>query len=1125
MTTVEFVAHLRDQNIHLSYEGGNLKCRAPRGALTPKLRDELADRKLEILSLLRATESQKKSAPSPLAPIPRDGELPLSFSQERLWFLHQVTPDSAAYNIVSSMRFERGVDIAALERSLNVLIERHETLRTTFASRDGQPFLRIAVAAPIALPVLDLRSFPDAERRQRIDSVKAREAEQPFDLAQGPLLRLTLIRASDHEAELLLSLHHVISDRWSLGVLMNELQVVYRALCDGVEPPLPALAVQYVDFAHWQRERLQGSALEDQLVYWRDQLAGSPAVLDLPTDRPRPAEQTHRGSWQSRVLPETLGTAVRAISVKAGVTPFMVFLAAFETLLHRYTGQDDILIGTPIAGRNNRLLEGLVGCFVNMLVLRQDVSRNPSFSELLARVRETALGAYSHADVPFEKLVADLHPQRDMSRSPFFQVAIAYQSSPKAVETPDDVSMTASGGTLFDLTLFVEDISGRFSVTAEYNVDLFEKPTIERMLGHFETLMAAALDAPDRPIGVLPMLTATEPSQLLPEWSGAVVDLQAGVRIHELVERQAAATPDAVAIRCKADSCTYGELNEKANQLAHHLRARGVGPDTLVGLSVERSVEMVVGLLGVLKAGGAYVPLDPSYPADRLEFMLEDAGVAILLTQERLIDAIPAGERALICLDRDWPQIAQESESNPPPLGSDLNLAYVIYTSGSTGRPKGVQIPHRAVVNFLGTMAHEPGLGPADVLVSVTTLSFDISGLEMYLPLMVGARVVVASREDVMDGRQLQALLESEHATVMQATPATWRLLLEAGWTGPRLKMLCGGEALPQELAAQLIERGGELWNLYGPTETTIWSTAERLVLAHVTIGRPIANTQTYVLDRHLQPVPVGVPGELYIAGDGLARGYRQRPDLTAERFVPNPFGPAGSRMYRTGDLARYLSDGRLECLGRVDHQVKVRGFRVELGEVEAALAAHPAIKETVVFAEEVTAGDKRLVAYVVYQPGESLTASELRKLVRATLPEYMVPSFFVKLDRIPLTPNGKVNRRALPGPFQGTGPERERVAPQTQTEVRIAEVWQRVLGVNDISVADNFFDIGGHSLLSMRVVADIERVLGARLNPRVMFLESLKQIAAQCDRLLASAETPGGGVSIDSRTAFGFSA
>ena len=1105
MTTVEFVTRLKDQNIRLWADGGSLKCRAPRGALTPELRDELADRKIEILSLLRESEPQKKAA-APLEPISREGELPLSFSQERLWFLHQVAPESAAYNIVSSLRFDRGVDAAALERSLNVLVERHESLRTTFASRDGQPFLRIAPAETVTLPVLDLRSFPEIECRQRIESVKAREAEQPFDLEHGPLLRLTLIRATDDQAELLLALHHVISDQWSVGVLMNELQAVYRAVIDGAVPSLPDLPIQYVDFAHWQRERLQGSALEDQLAYWREQLGGSPAILDLPTDRPRPMEQTHRGAWQSRQLRDGVGAGVRAMSVRAGVTPFMVFLAAFDALLHRYTGQDDILIGTPIAGRTNRLLEGLVGCFVNMLVLREDMSGNPSFAALLARVRETALGAYSHADVPFEKLVADLHPQRDLSRSPFFQVVISYQSSPKAVETPDDVSMTASGGTLFDLTLFVEDINGVFSATAEYNVDLFDRSTIERMLGHFETLLAAALDAPDRPIGELALLTAAEPSQLLPEWRGAVVDLDPGLCIHDLVARQAARTPGTVAVRCQGEACTYAELNARANQLAHYLRGRGVGVETLVGLSAERSIEMVVGLLGILKAGGAYVPMDPSYPADRLGFMLEDAGVSILLTQERLLDTIPDGVRSVICLDRDWPRIAQESDSNPTPLGGDLNLAYVIYTSGSTGRPKGVQIPHHAVVNFLGAMAQEPGLGPDDVLVSVTTLSFDISGLELYLPLMVGACVVIATREEVTDGQQLQALLEAERATVMQATPATWRLLLEAGWTGPGLRMLCGGEGVPQELSAQLLERGAELWNLYGPTETTIWSTVQRLTPGSVTIGRPIANTQTYVLDRHLQPMPIGVPGELYIAGDGLARGYRQRPDLTAERFVPNPFGPAGGRMYRTGDLARYLPDGRLECLGRVDHQVKVRGFRVELGEVESALAVHSAIKETVVFAEEVTAGDKRLVAYVVYQPGESLTASELRRLVRTTLPEYMVPSFFVKLDRMPLTPNGKVNRRALPGPFQGTGPERERVAPQTPTEVRIAEVWQRVLGVGDISVADNFFDIGGHSLLSMRVLAEIDKALGAKLNPRVMFLESLKQIAAQCDRLMAAA-------------------
>ena len=894
MTTVEFLAHVRGQNIRLWAEGDTLRLRAPKGALTADLRDELAGRKAEILAVLRATETQKRAA-VPLEPIGRDGDLPLSFSQERLWFLHQVSPESAAYNIVSSMRFERAVDIAALAQSLNALIERHETLRTTFTSRDGQPFLRIAPHHVVELPVLDLRSLPDAERRERAAGVKLREAELPFDLEQGPLLRFTLIRVTDEEAELLLALHHVISDRWSLGVLMNELQVLYRALAEGADAALPELPVQYVDFAYWQRERLQGSALEDQLVYWRERLAGTPAVLDLPTDHPRPAEQTHRGSWQWRQLPEPIGASVRSMSIRAGVTPFMIFLAGFDALLHRYTGQDDILIGTPIAGRPNRLLEGLVGCFVNMLVLREDLSGNPSFSDLLGRVRETALGAYSHAEVPFEKLVADLHPQRDMSRSPLFQVAIAYQSSPKAVETPNDVSMTASGGTLFDLTLFIEEINGLYTVTAEYNVDLFEQPTIARMLGHFETLMGAALQTPDRPIGTLPMLTPTEPSQLLPSWRGAAAALEDNARIHDLVARQAARTPQAVAVRCQGESCTYADLNARANQLARYLRTLGVGTETLVGLSVERSIDMVVGLLGILKAGGAYVPLDPSYPADRLSFMLEDAGISVLVTQASLLDSIPQGAGTIVCLDRDWPQIAREKGSDVEPYGGGAGLAYVIYTSGSTGRPKGVQIPHHAVVNFLRTMAGEPGLRKDDVMVSVTTLSFDISGLELYLPLMVGARVVVATREDVTDGSQLRTLLESEGATVMQATPATWRLLIEAGWTGSGLKMLCGGEALPQELAAQMLDRGAELWNLYGPTETTIWSTAERLSPGSVTIGRPIANTQTYVLDRNLQPMPVGVPGELYIAGDGLARGYRQRPDLTAERFLPDPFG-AGRR-------------------------------------------------------------------------------------------------------------------------------------------------------------------------------------------------------------------------------------
>jgi amino acid adenylation domain-containing protein len=1124
MTTIEFLARLHAREVRVWVDGNNLRCRAPKGALTPELRDQLAERKGEILALLQGHDSVSRSV-VPVQRVPRSGSLPLSFSQERLWFLHEVEPGSSAYTIVSSVRFTRPLDPPAVQRSLTQLTERHETLRTTFVSRDGEPFLSIAPAVVVDLPIFDVRGPDISERWQRFAQIQKDLIEQPFDLERGPLMRVAVVHLDDEEWSLLLALHHIISDRWSLGVLTNEFEALYRAASNGETASLPELPIQYVDFAAWQRERLQGSMIDGQLAYWREQLSGELPVIDLPLDRPRPAEQTHRGAWESRQLSDTVGEGVNELARSTASTPFMVFLAGFSALLNRYTGQHDILIGSPIAGRTGQQLEGLVGCFLNMLVLRADLSGDPNFSQLLGRTRELALQAYSHADVPFEKLVADLQPRRDQSRSPLFQVAISYQNAPKAVEVTADVSFATSGGTLFDFTLFVTEIQKQFVITAEYNVDLFDRSTIARMLTHFEALLTAALAEPDRPVATLPMLSGQEHDAIVKGFNQTFMPLDAAACVHDWFAAQVARTPDAVAARFGDDSLTYAELNARANQLAHYLRSNGVGPETLVGIAVERSLDMIVGLLGILKSGGAYVPLDPSYPAERLAYMLRDAGVEILLTQEALVGEIPSGDCRLVCLDRDWPQIHTEPVSDPPPAVSAENLAYVIYTSGSTGQPKGVQLPHRAVVNLLSSMARMPGLEAEDVLVAVTTLSFDIAGLELFLPLVTGACVVIASRDDATDGGLLRARLESVGATAMQATPATWRLLLEAGWTGGLKKLFCGGEAMPRDLAAQLAPCGGELWNLYGPTETTIWSTAERVAGdGIISIGRPIANTQVFVLDAANQPLPVGLPGEVYIAGTGVARGYRRRPDLTADRFMPCPFGPAGSRMYRTGDVARYLPDGRIECLGRVDHQVKVRGFRIELDEIEAVLSAHPAIKEALVLAEEASPGDRRLVAYIVYLPGESLTASELRRVARTRLPEYMVPSFFMQLDRIPRTLNGKIDRRALPNAFGGAVRDAERVAPTTMTERRIADIWQRALGVPSVSAEDNFFDVGGHSLLSMRVLAEIERTIGHRPNPRAMFMENLKQISEWCDRRSAVDRAVGSVVGAGASAAFGLS-
>ncbi|MGH7829948.1 MAG: non-ribosomal peptide synthetase, partial [Candidatus Binatia bacterium] len=791
--------------------------------------------------------------------------------------------------------------------------------------------------------------------------------------------------------------------------LSREISALYEAFSTGRPSPLPDLPIQYPDFALWQRQYLQGETLESQLDYWRQQLAALP-VLELPADRVRPAMQSYRGARHPIALPARLSQALKALSRKQETTLFMTLLAAFQTLLHRYTRQNNIVVGSPVAGRTRAETEELIGFFVNTLVLHGDLSGNPTFLELLARVRDMALGAYAHQDLPFEKLVEELQPERDLSRNPLFQVWFALQNVPRqalelAGSTVKPLEME-SRMAKFDLALSMVEVGENLMGSLEYNTDLFESATIARMSGHFETLLEGIVADPGRRLSELPLLTEPERQQLLIQWNDTKKSYPAVQCIHQLFETQAERTPDSVAVsfpstgfgRGEDQQLTYRELNSRANQLAHHLKDLGVGRGELVGICVERSLEMVIGLLAILKAGGAYVPLDPAYPRERLAFMLEDSRAPVLLTQERLLAQLPkmtddsrrttdddaqssfsrstvigprssslqsetrhapcAMRRAtVICLDADWESIAAESEDNLLVETSPDDLAYVIFTSGSTGKPKGVEISHRAVVNFLHSMRQRPGLTERDTLLSVTTLSFDIAALEIFLPLTVGARLVLVSWETAADGTLLAEKLAQCGATAMQATPATWRLLLEAGWPGGKpFTMLCGGEALSRGLAAALMEKGSSLWNLYGPTETTIWSTLCRVDSkeGRIPIGRPIANTEIYILDSHLQPVPIGIPGDLYIGGDGLARGYLNRPDLTREKFIPHPFSDdPGARLYKTGDLARYLPDGNIEFLGRLDHQVKLRGFRIELGEIETALAQHPAVRETVVLARE----------------------------------------------------------------------------------------------------------------------------------------------------------------------------
>jgi amino acid adenylation domain-containing protein len=1058
---------------------------------------ELSDR---IETLMRSGQTL---AALPLQQKERPDRLPLSFAQQRLWFLEQLEPGSASYNLFRAVRLQGVLNDSALEHSFNEIICRHEALRTCFAMAEDRTMQVIAAPSPFALSVIDLRDIPDAEQAAAIQQRAKLEAQQPFDLTQAPLLRATLLNLNPTFQVLFITLHHIVADGWSAGILVRELAVLYDHFCKdtsckNISVPvdvqlLPALPIQYADFALWQQHWLREGLLAGQLTYWQQQLAGDLPLLNLPTDRPRPAVQTFSGKTQTWQISQSLTGSLQQLSQQAGVTLFMTLLAAFKVLLYRYTGQTDILLGSPIANRNRTEIEGLIGFFVNTLVLRTNLAGNPTFQDLLHRVRETTLGAYTHQDFPFEKLIEVLQPERSLSHSPLFQVMFGLQKDPL-----QDLGLTGlevslleieSETTRFDLTLSLLETEQGLKGTVEYNTDLFDTATIHRLLGHYERLLESIVVDIQQPITQISFLSAGEKQQVLGAWHQTQVDYNAQAKIlPHCIATQAAKTPNAIALTIADTHLTYQELDNRANQLAHVLQARGVKPEVLVGICVGRSLEMVVGLLGILKAGGAYLPLDASYPQERLAHLLETAQPQLLLTQARQ-HCLPATAVPIVCLDGDRLEIDQQPKTSPDVILSPENLAYVLYTSGSTGKPKGVEIPHRALTNFLTSMRSKPGLTSQDTLLAVTTLSFDIAALELFLPLTVGARVVIAPRETAMDGVQLQMLLHQSGATVMQATPATWQLLLKAGWQGnPHLKILCGGEALSPRLAQALVQRSATLWNLYGPTETTIWSLlaciSDGEIAAgaeSVNIGQPIANTLVYVLDEQLQPLPIGIPGELYIGGDGVARGYRYRPDLTSERFISNPFQP-GDRLYKTGDRVRYCADGSLEFLGRLDHQVKVRGFRVELGEVEAILGQHPAVQGAIALVQE-----DCLMAYAVTVTGESLTGSDLQSWLQQKLPSYMVPSKIWVLSAFPLTPNGKVDRQAL-RQLQPVDLSTSEIDYKTPTEELLTAIWSQVLNLEQIGRHDNFFALGGHSLLATQLVSRIRAVFAVELPLQRLF-------------------------------------
>ena len=1030
--------------------------------------------------------------------------VPLSFSQQRLWFLNQWNEHSATYNIPAAIQLTGELQMTALEAALREITRRHEVLKTSFQVVNNTPVQVVNADINITFNIVDLQTIPTSEQTAVVQQHIALELSTPFDITIAPLFRMQLLRLSSISHVLLLNIHHIISDGWSVGVFIQELSTLYAAFTEGKPSPLAELAIQYADFAVWQREYLTEEVLNQKLKYWQEKLAGATPLLELPT-RPRPPIQTYNGNTFSQKIGAELTQKLNTLSQETGATLFMTLQAAFVTLLHRYSGQTDILVGTPVANRDRREIEPLIGFFVNTLVLRNQISGNPSFLELLQQVRQTTLDGFSHQDVPFEQVVEALQPERNLSYSPLFQVMFALQNAPVSeLEllglkiAPFEMEIVTAK---FDLTLSMEEIGGKLRGTWEYNTDLFDSQTITRMAGHFANLLNAITSNPQQLIADLHLLTPSECHQILVEWNQTQAEYPKDLCLHQLFEAQVQRTPDHIAVIGEREKFTYAELNTRANQLAHYLQSLGVGADTLIGICLERSLEMVVGLLGILKAGGAYVPLDPEYPVERLEFMIQDAQINLLLTQQHLLASLPELEAKIICLDQNWELITSVSTSQSLAPSSQYpdHLAYVIYTSGSTGKPKGVMIPHRAIVNHMVWMQNTFPLTSNDQVLQKTPFSFDAATWEFYAPLLAGAQLVMAQPGGHRDSNYLINIINQHQITTIQLVPSLLRMLLDSrDFASCRslTRVFCGGEILTRELVECCQSQiAADIYNLYGPTETTINATyfhyptklenEELFPNSHtIPIGRPIANTQIYLLNKNLQPVPVGVPGEIYIGGDALARGYLHRLELTQEKFINNPFGEG--LLYKTGDLARYLGDGNIEYIERVDFQVKLRGFRIELGEIEKAIVQHPQVKQTAVIVREDQPGDQRLVAYLI-PDGTAPTSDELRNSLKQQLPDYMIPSVFVVLETFPLTPNGKLDRNALPAPDINFTSQNF-TPPSTPTEILIADIFASLLKVKEVSIDDNFFSLGGHSLLATQVISRLRAIFHIEVPLRILF-------------------------------------
>jgi amino acid adenylation domain-containing protein len=1065
-----------------------------------------------------AVDSNISNATLDIIPVISERQnLPLSFSQSRLWFLDLLEPNNTAYNIAVAFRLDGNLNREALQQSLQTIIQRHEVLRTTFESQDGVPIQVVHAAYPVPLIVTELQPT------EQLQELVHQAITTPFNLRSLPLLRVHLYQLAEDSHVLVLVIHHIIADAWSLGLMIEELSLSYTAFCQGEAAKLKPLPIQYADFAHWQRTTFEQTQLPAQLAYWKQKLAGKIEVLELPTDYPRPAIARYQGGTVSLTITKEISAKFQKLCESQGATLFMGLLGVFSTLLMRYSGQKDLLIGTPIANRNRQQVESLIGFFVNTLVIKTDLKGNPDFLELLLRIKEETLQAYAHQDVPFERIVEEIQPERNLSHHPLFQVMFVLQNAPMGKLELPQLQLThwqmEQVTAKFDLTLLMTETEQGIQGTWEYRTDLFDVATINRMVGHFQTLLECIVANPQQRIIELPLLTTSEPDQLLIQSANYKPELIPDKSIHQLFELRVEKTPEAVAVVFQEQQLTYEQLNQRVNQLAHYLRSLGVKPEVRIGISIERSLDMIVALLGIIKAGGTYIPLDPAYPQERLAYIIEDTQLSILLTQQKFVSKLPNNQAILVCLDADWQQIAQHSQENPISVINLQNLAYIIYTSGSTGKPKGVAISHQSLVNLTTVLIKEYEITALDRIIQFFSINFDAAVGDIYPSLMVGATLVLRTDEMLLSPKSFWEHCRDYQLTFMLLPTAFWHQLT--------------AEIIPQNmipLSLRLINFGGEkallenikqwqksvahlshppkLLNVYGPTEATVISSIYRCDNSteeiSIPIGKPIENTQCLILDQYLQPVPIGVPGELHIGGVGLARGYFQRPGLTAKTFIPNPFSEEpGARLYKTGDLVRYLPDGNIEFLGRIDNQVKIRGFRIELGEIEEVLNQHPDVLNAVVITGVDSVGSKKLVAYIVPGSEQLTSVNQLRTFLKEKLPDYMVPANFVLLDSLPLTPNGKVDRKALAAlNVESKIESSQQILPRTPLEYKLVAIWEKILQIPSIGVTENFFDLGGHSLLAIRLIAAIEKRLGCNLPVVTLFREgTIEKIAALIDQ------------------------